>query len=299
MEPVYLSFYDSYQDEENIWFSNNLYNGLFKYNIDEDKTYFVTVFPNENWRRLGLHQKVINYKNKLFFIPGLSKYIHVYDVNSGEMESLFFPEKDGYNYRTNLSGVHLCNHILYVFPKFIERPVYMLNLETYEIQYMNGFNEECNKYIRCLNGQICFGTLSEPDAMWLPIVKSNTMIKYNFQDDSYTTWNIEVSDLIGIERFQGDLWLITEKAENVYRWNDSTNLLKEYILPDVKDGDGVQLIKSYKDYMFVFMRKQCDIYIFHIENDSFIKWQVSGDYTKLEHACSQWAKYILRKLMSS
>ncbi|MCH5249285.1 MAG: hypothetical protein J1E98_05115 [Lachnospiraceae bacterium] len=75
-----------YEDDQ-IWVSAMGFNGLFRYDINDNKTEFIGSFPNEERFEKSLHGKAIRVQDEIYFLPDRSKYVHVYNLGTGVFSS--------------------------------------------------------------------------------------------------------------------------------------------------------------------------------------------------------------------
>lgn len=289
MEKYYLSFYDVYDSGEDIWFSNNLYNGLFRYNIADKKTYFVSFFENEEKNQRGLHQKVVHYKGKLFFLPGLAKHIHVVDLRNCSMKSINVAEQIGSYADASLSCVYMKDNWLYVFPKDISKQLYRMDLETLEITTEKGFKSEISNCLNQTEGKFCYKPYQEDEMIWFPVLKTNKVLKYSIVGKKFELYELEISNAIAMEKYNNSFWLLVENGRSVYQWDGENKEVKEYLLPDFPMEDVTQQIQHYKDMLFVFLKNSSIIYI--LQENQFVVWNAVGNCCRVEHNCASWATF--------
>lgn len=289
MEKYYLSFYDVFDSGEDIWFSNNLYNGLFRYNIADKKTYFVSFFENEEKNQRGLHQRVVHNKGKLFFLPGLSKHIHVVDLKDCSMKSINVAEHIGTCADTSLSCVYLKDNQLYVFPKDISKLMYRMDLETMEITAEKDFSYEISVFLNQEEGKFCYKPYQKEGIVWFPVLKTNKVLKYSINEKKFDLYELEISNSIAIEEYNNSFWLLVENGRSVYQWDGENKEVKEHLLPNFPMEDVTQQIQHYKDILFVFLKNSSTIYI--LKENKFVIWNAVGNCCRVEHNCASWATF--------
>lgn len=84
-------YYDAIMIDGELWFSAINSNGLYKMNITTKKLQLIAFFPKEDLEKQFLHSKILQYENKLFFVPFQAKEIAIYDMEKGTMSSLELP----------------------------------------------------------------------------------------------------------------------------------------------------------------------------------------------------------------
>ena len=282
----YLSFYDCYSTSEELWFSNNIYNGLFRYDFLHKKTEFVRTFPGMGWGRKGLHQRVIRYDNKLFFIPGNSSFIHILNLENRIMDAIPMELVN------DISEIHVNNNLLYILPKFLGRPEVVFNLDNYEILMNYDMDLICRQYMQENSEKLFYRIYMDDSIAWLPLLNSNIILEYDYVNrrliEKYT---LPISGLNGIMRYNGSMWVINGK-KYVYNWDPCVGIIKKYDLPSDDINVRALSLNILNDNLFVFVLETCDIFIYNEAEDKFDKWSIpASDYFAVEHACSQWARF--------
>lgn len=81
-----ISYKGYYENSEYIYFSNEIINGLFRWDKNNKKMTFIDHFMGYSPMEELLHQNVYEHGGVLFFMPDKSKGIHTYDLSSGKQE---------------------------------------------------------------------------------------------------------------------------------------------------------------------------------------------------------------------
>lgn len=93
-----LQFDTCYVQDDTLWISALLFNGLFKYNLKSRKLEHVGQFPNEKFiGRLHFH-RIIEVDEKLYFTPCESQHIHIFDTKTKQFDSILIENKVGFHH---------------------------------------------------------------------------------------------------------------------------------------------------------------------------------------------------------
>ena len=130
-----------------LWFSNNTFNGLFRFDFNNNKIEFMDFFPNELINQINTHKKCFVYNNKLVFLPALGNFISIYDIE----EKSFNTIELGFATNNNCDKVAdavLIKNQLYIVPISQNDDLAVLNIDNYTItivpEFMQSIKHSCN-----------------------------------------------------------------------------------------------------------------------------------------------------------
>ncbi|MBP3195488.1 MAG: hypothetical protein J6N21_00575, partial [Butyrivibrio sp.] len=72
--------------ENKLYFSDQVRNGLYYYDINLGETRLVAHFENESMTQIDLHRKVIRNGSSLFFIPYYGRNIQIFDKENDSLK---------------------------------------------------------------------------------------------------------------------------------------------------------------------------------------------------------------------
>ena len=132
------------------WLATTWHNGLFRVDKDTYKAELISIFKGEsNGKRLFLD--IVQYENKLVFIPLAADAVAVYCIDNGEMISIPLDKvkKDGpvkYIETSKFTFGYCCGKYVYMFPSTYPA-IARLDMESYEIVYLYESLNEIKKWV--------------------------------------------------------------------------------------------------------------------------------------------------------
>lgn len=145
-----LAFENIYQEDDVIWVTPYMYNGLYKISKLNWKAEYLGAFPGEKMDGWRLYSSIIKHQNKLYFAPGSANEIGVFDILTNALfkipieipqtlhKTKYFPEAKFF------ASVQYKKWIFFVacsYPAFIR-----YDLETQELKYYSDWVEKLEKY---------------------------------------------------------------------------------------------------------------------------------------------------------
>ena len=132
------------------WVAATWYNGLFRVDKETNKAELVSVFKGEASGK-RLFSDVVQYENKLVFIPMAADAVAVYCIENGEMISIPLNKviKDGpvkYIETSKFTFGYCCGKYIYLFPSTYPA-IARLDMESYELVYLYESVNEIKKWV--------------------------------------------------------------------------------------------------------------------------------------------------------
>ena len=81
----------AFVDDTVAYASDCMLNGLYRIDIKTQNAKFISLFPNEELNKRGLHLYALTVNNKIYFIPASGNYISVLNINNESIESIAIP----------------------------------------------------------------------------------------------------------------------------------------------------------------------------------------------------------------
>lgn len=128
--------------DEDIYFSNYRCNGLYKYNMKNEKFEFVCFFSNVDSLQQGIHSKAIYENGTIYFLPFCSCVINCYEVQTGKEYS--FVIDNNKKREAYCSNAYFENGKIHLFPCYSGDDYVEFDCEREKVIY----NEEITKIIR-------------------------------------------------------------------------------------------------------------------------------------------------------
>lgn len=216
--------------EDELWFSTNNFNGLFKMDLKSNTIRYVTQFSLESKTQVELHSDMVAAGEYLYFIPSNGKYITVVNKQSGHMK--YFEIRQG-NVKLKFCSAYIKGEQLWVFPNRYNAIV-KINLITEEIEYFEEWYHELKQKI----GSICDigfeGKEIVDETVWLTCPHTNIILSFDLNTQNYMIHNVgavgnRYSDLL----YDGkQFWIINTNKQCITLWNIKDNLTQNINILD-------------------------------------------------------------------
>ena len=256
---------------DNIYFSSNKINALYKKNLKNHECLYLGSFLEEDVFARNLHKKCIRWMNKLIFMSNYSNYIGIYGLEENEFEYIKIPK-----YRPHeASGIVygdcvVLKDTLWLFPFSADAQLLKINLNDYSIIEMSDFTSWCETNL-IKNGFIAARVALLDDSMIFGHYLGNEIVRYNPEFDSLDFFNTDVKDLMACFVAQNSLWINSERNNVILNYNLSGKLLNCYECKttEITNKRCVTNILEYKDKILALAAYEKKIYIKNEENNSF------------------------------
>lgn len=251
----YLSFLDAYCDEKNeqLWVSNLVFNGLFRISLNTYEVSYVGDFKGEEVWQDNLHRRIIQYMNRLFFIPFNGRGISIYSLRDGSTS--YYPVSLSEE-RIKVADVIQKENIIWMFPGIKDQPLYLFNMDTCEITERYDWNQKARGCIED-NYDIIFdigGVCQARDKIYLAPFSINYILEFDMDTFEFITYSIHSKYHIRNISYDGQsFWITLIDGIEVLQWDPDVNNISIY-----KDKDENENIIypytttfSYKNDVFV------------------------------------------------
>ena len=218
--------------ENCIWGSARWFNGLIKIKLDSMKAEYVCDFPNEDIGAMSLHSKAITKNEKIFFLPGKSRYVHIVDIKTLEIQviglEIFNYEKEYYAKEDKKT--------VYLIPKMVGGDILKLNLETLKMDVLIEW-KRIEDRININNDFVFLRVAKYNNKLKLPIHNSSEIIIIDVNNQVISVKNATKSKWLGAIDSKNGAWLLSNESPNIYHWNIEEDSIKEYKHYSIKELD--------------------------------------------------------------
>lgn len=217
----YLSFYECVVIDDEMWFSNITFNGLFKINLESYKTEFIAHFPDEKLRQRLLHAKCFEYKGQIVFVPARGSYVHIYNRDNGEFSKIRVFENE-----VNSDVVRYCNAavrsgiFLYIVLKTGE--MLGINLDTKEVSEIKAFKEQCQKYVSSYENFIFLNVITFNEKMMFALNLSNKILVWDITNMHLSMIEININNVSAMYEGKDVFWLTSNEDAYIYSCDKKT-----------------------------------------------------------------------------
>lgn len=273
-----IQFNAAVVNENDVYFSAKNFNGLFKWNINNEKAELIGHFPNDQLWTEYLHQFAIMNKNNIYYIPYMSGSITKFDMNSKEIVTI---GKVGKGVSWGISHVLKYNFSYILVPRELKNPisVFYPDEEIFEFIDINlTENESVNSYSDIFCASIV------DDTIFVPIYDTNKVIGIDLQSKNESIVVLEEIKVSAIQHYNDKLWLVSSSGDIVNRYNRKFELEKKYHFK----GNTIRPYESWLQY-------NNHLYLCGCLDDSLIVYDEDNDiWTEVlpernERVCDNWA----------
>lgn len=257
-----LAFENIVKANGSYWFTSIGYNGLFKLDEGTDTAEFVGCFSGE--QDAGrLYLDIVQYQDKLFFVPLKADAIAVYCMDTKEFLRIPIQQPsedmhDGVKYfsSSKFTFATVWGDNLYLFPSTYPA-IIKLNTESYETEYLHEPIKELEKWIQ--DRDSCYfrtgitqGSLVK---MWCEPAKA--VVEFDMHNVSLRVCR-QLSDIdkyIEMVTDGKDYWLIPrEQKANLLKLSEDFQIVGSITLPEGIAKEGISYLRGVctDDYLLVF-----------------------------------------------
>ncbi len=220
-----IQIHDFCMMENEIWFTVNACNKVFKYNIKKRDLATVAKFPGVMLNKENLFSAIEYYNEKLFFVPFISDKVYIYNIKNSKFELINL--STGENIICKYCSCFVDHNSLYLVPICYEN-ILKINMDTYSSEYVWNIKKYINHkngnefkvYFNnqsCCCGEYFVNFISETKIIILfNTVKQKISIKR--LDDGY-------QNIIAICSNGNNLYCLERATGNIINWNIKSNTI--------------------------------------------------------------------------
>lgn len=267
---------DVYCDDQFVWFSNLFYNGLFKYNLESEELCYVTAFPMERVGQFLIHRSVICYDSKLFFFPEQGNNIHVFNLNSYEIEVIPINKFYGESLHKTCRTIVIGDQAL-LWPGEYGLPLVYFSLKDYTIS-MFPLETSAVAHFELHHDTLYFSCVRQNENnIYAVIYNTSYVLKYDLHKGTILCIDTKISNLFRVFFIEDKIWVLREKGNKVLVLNQDWS---QYCVYQIKGEtqsnvrlfnqiqeykEGVLLLPALGDYIYFIRNKE----VTKVESSSF------------------------------
>ena len=215
-----LTTYAAVLVDDRLWFSARECNGLFCMDLADEVTHFVKPFPKASVNFFQQHIKAILYNDQIIFIPLYGWYIHIYDLNSGDISYICIGKrKKGIWYARD---AFLLNDCIYTVPYDIEGDMQVYNLQSGEVSANTTFRTACVSYLResmqiaSNRGFFSAKSYMEGNKLYFSIFPYKLIGCFDYISSDLKFRQTEAGCILGLYIYNGELFLLCADDVNIH-----------------------------------------------------------------------------------
>ena len=269
----HISFYNGCIIEDDVWFSNLLYNALMKMNLFSGKVEMVDKFPEVADHKAEIHRKTFLSDTKLIFIPYKCECIHIYDLISKSFDVINLPIE-----KYVVATAFLIDDRIWLFPmeKNIDILVYDLSNSVFiKMSKLTKFINKVStsdvifleKSVVYYNGCFWIASLGQNYIYRVNLENSNQIEKFSLSKEFH---------IYGLDLFdEDDFYILSMDTSEILRWSPKNGIQNSWVV-DLEDGDFdiipfSNAIKANEKNIFVLPSKANNVFVLKKGKDTFEK----------------------------
>lgn len=226
-----LTFWDAFEENEDLWISNVTFNGLFRIDLNNYISEFIIRFEGEINSK-GLHKQIISFGDTLIFIPELAQNVAFFNKIKGTMEYVSIEMSNSKKGETKAAGAKIYNNQLWIFPQYISQDIIIVDLFTKSVRQ----NSKLKEFI--LNGKMDYSELLfglpvfMQDEVWIPLKNTNFIIQFKMLEEKVQQYSLSYKKLKinGLSCDDDGEFIITFlNTTDILKWNPRD--VKEELIP--------------------------------------------------------------------
>lgn len=262
-----IFFLDAVRRDDEIWFSSNNGNGIFRADINFNEIRLENVFEEEYKTKEFPYSKILSYKEKLIFVPFQAKKIAVYNCNGNKVDYVELENTEKV-YSLFYTAIQV-GECIYMIPCRYNKMI-KYNVENDEVQYIDIFGPINDLIQQSKEPYIFKAACVLNETLFVATYTDNYIIMYNM-----LTGNIKLEKIPFEEKGISHL---AEKEGVLYAFSRYGMLCRWDLNSDIKsikmieEGNEYQQTffdaKVYKNYIFLTGVTSGKLYVYDIKKQS-------------------------------
>ncbi len=226
--------------QDKIFFSAGQFNGLFMADLRDGKAEFLATFPKEPRLQARLHSVAINYKNEIIFLPDLSNYITIYNIEKKDFINIKYPienRNELTQYCPKIVAGILIDSCVYAFSSR-DPCIISYNFETKKLRFYNEWFEKFKMYgYEKSKSFFCRDIVRLGDSILARTYQNNVIVDYNMKTEEISFHRVDIQTSIILWGDVDKIWLIKGDGTSVYKWNNQEGLIETAEIGNVLERD--------------------------------------------------------------
>ena len=204
-------------DDQSIWMSTVNYNGLYRYDIQEEKTYFLGAFPKSPKNAVCLHTKAVKAGEKIFFLPQKAGSYHVYDIEKNSIVA----SEESLPQGIKRNGGFLYENCIYCISEAPRFMIYKIDIQTNKIVEIK-IPKEYSSYKFCSDIVCC------KEKAYFACVDQNIILEYDCKSSRIKKYELYLEEKgFGTICHDGNLFWLSN-AKEILRWEMESGKIQSF-----------------------------------------------------------------------
>lgn len=208
-----LHFRDLYMAGEEFFFSSVEINGLFYGKKGKNEAKFIADFPGEDLEQPNLHSQLVQYGNRLYFIPLNGRGIDICCLDGTKMETI--PYENGKNMQ--IISAFLIGSDIILLPFNFRMPFLIFHTADYSYERIGYIGNAINKVIQKEKFWMdTFSAAVNEEILYIALPGTNILLENDLGERNVKVWKLDDGiRLNAIEYFNGKLFLSALGSSNI------------------------------------------------------------------------------------
>lgn len=228
---------------DTIFYSSNIYNGLFKIEKDTLTPSFIGVFPDEAPFRNSLHSKAIIYKDNIIFIPRYAKNPAVFSPITCEITTMDCTPWPGEVVNDSV----LIDNCLWILYSKYAAGIIKLNLDTFTVETIINYKDlPLGNFVRPTANILGNSVCRKGDTIYAAVWDTSRYITVNTHNEAVKVIDTEItgSRFSSVAATENDLFFISSDSNIVYRYVPAQKKYSAFTVPDAKSSECSEFFNS-------------------------------------------------------
>lgn len=223
---THLKFGSNCLVDNNIYFFNRTFNGVFYLDLKDFSVHFVHKFDVEWAGTIGLsmNSECLFYKGAIYFFPTKTNIIMKYDIVRQQEQIIEIPDFDDKDF--NVTNIIQRHNRVYLFPTILKKGIFVLDLLKDKVIKDNTLSS-------LFKSDLCCGNVLD--------VNKNSILLSMYNSNKAYEIDLNTAEMIDYSgMFQNDLkifsiffdgnnyWILQTESTDIYEWDKENGLLQKY-----------------------------------------------------------------------
>lgn len=264
------------QDE--LWFAANGLNGLYKFQMDGNGAVLESRFVEEEDYQEDLYRDIVQWEDKLVFVPSNAKKLAVYDIKRKSTKYYELPEEieniEGSKYRYGFI-YHQC---VFFIGTYSNLDILKFDLSTEKFELCGCIPD----HVLGIDHREVLGHSDRSDSLLLiPLAEKNSILIYDMDSGSHNIAEVDSDITEKISGIYCSAQKIFVNFENkIYEWDVKKNVFS--ILTELPVRQ-LRAVMADQRYIYAFDNENPDIYLFDM---------ICNTLNKIDAKYDKWGKAI-------
>lgn len=260
-----IKFNDACFYKDYYYFSNLEFNSLFRTKDNLEETEFLGFFENESHVKPNIHNQVLLYKDKLYFIPLRGRGITIYDLITGDKNFI-----DLHCEEAMISCAFILEGWIYLIPMNNLEMILKINLKDNSVHENTQLRRVIEKFSDLYFCDI-YGAALMNHILHMALYNTGKLLQINLLTYEYECFDFADAKFDNISCIKNDIWITSTEGAVLYE-------VKAGNIKRIKIGTAQETRQNFR----ICENQGCLYCLPCFGNSIFIKREHSDDWESME-----------------